>query len=113
MLIKSGLLQVMDNVVFKNSGDSAASYAVVVVHSKFDGFGLPSDYEAVIRWLQEKVWPQSAFTGLAIATLRFLSEYPEAKKVMMERNVLASLQVGDTTQYQEYAQVIVKNLSVA
>jgi hypothetical protein len=113
MIANSGLLNTMDELVFAEQFDEPTVYAVMVIHSKFDGFILPSDYEAVIQWLQGKLWPQSTLTGLAIAALCCLSNHAEARKAMLDKNVAATLNAGDTAQYQEYTQVILKNLAVA
>jgi serine/threonine protein kinase len=110
MTANSGLLKAMDDLVFGGPFDEATVYAVMEVHSKFDGFVLPSDYDAVIQWLQKKLWPQSALTGLAIATLCGLSNHAEAKKALLDKNILATLNAGDTAQYLENTQVILKNL---
>jgi hypothetical protein len=109
MLINSGLLQAVDKVAFKNPEDLEGGVAVVEIHSVFDRFGLPNDYEAVIQWMQERMWSLAAFSRFAIMALSFLSKHEEAKKVMIEKNVVATVRDGDTTEYQEYVEVILKN----
>jgi hypothetical protein len=108
-LVDTGLLSTLDEVAFRNSGDAAGAYNVVIVHAKFDQFALPRDYEALVPWLQSMIWSSAAMTGAAIAALCFLSMHADAQRVMIENGVPATLMGGDTSQYQQYASIVMQN----
>jgi hypothetical protein len=106
LLATGGLLQTMDEIALRTQVDLATACGLAIVHANYDRFVLPPDYEAIIPWLQAGMWPQSPFTGFAIAGLCSLCVHADAQRVMINRGVVATLQAGDVSQYQDYANVI-------
>jgi hypothetical protein len=109
LLISSGLLEIVDQVGFGEGPGARAAMEILAIHAYFDKFALPRDFEAVIKFVEAKLWSTQTFTQYGFPVLYALSVHTDAQRVMADMNIAAALKAGDSSAYTRYIQAIEAN----